>query len=250
MIITSYMARLLSWLMRLATPAQPTLLSARASGRYSYVCSIANPSLLAGHSASFFFVLGPRHDSKPDGIHCRKEDEREHRPGEGAADQGVREGSPEHGVRQRDEGEDGRERGQDDGPRPLNRRFYDGVERSEALLQIVVDLSEEDERVAHQDARERDEADEGVDAERLLEHQQSGDHPDETERRCREHHRHRRHRANLEDDDEQRQREHDRDERQDGIARLPGFFGDAPLFDPVPRGESIDDRTQLLQNRG
>ena len=94
-------------------------------------------------------------------------------------------------MRQWDEREDGSERGQDDGPRTLNRRFYDGVERSEALLQIVVDLSEEDERVAHQDARERNEADEGVDTERLLEHQQSGDHPDETERRCREHHRHR-----------------------------------------------------------
>src|SRR5438445_4369234 len=156
MMITSYMARLLSWLMRVATPAQPTRLSARASGRYSYVCSIANPSLLAGPSASFFFVLGPRHDSKPDGIHCRKEDEREHRPGEGAADQGVREGSPEHGVRQRDEGEDGCERGQDDGPRPLNGRLDDRIERREPFLEVVADLPEQDERVAHQDARERD----------------------------------------------------------------------------------------------
>ena len=122
--------------------------SARASGRYSYVCSIANPSLLAGPSASFFFVLGPRHDSKPDGVHRREEDEREDRAGERAADQRVRERSPEDRVRQWDEREDGSERGQDDGPRTLNRRFYDGVERSEALLQIVVDLSEEDDRVA------------------------------------------------------------------------------------------------------
>src|SRR5256885_16386100 len=95
MMITSYMARLLSWLMRVATPAQPTRLSARASGRYSYVCSIANPSLLAGTTASFFFVLGSRLDSKPDGVHRREEDERDDRAGERAADQRVRQRYPE-----------------------------------------------------------------------------------------------------------------------------------------------------------
>src|SRR6266496_2969460 len=156
MMITSYMARLLSWLMRLATPAQPVASvaapSAMNSRRFissSRTCAHDRRETPARSSARFalevvstggigdgrqrLFVLRPRHDPEPDGVHRRKEDEREHRSGEGAADQGVREGPPEHGVRKRDEGEDGRERGQDDRPRALNRRFHDCFERSDQM---------------------------------------------------------------------------------------------------------------------
>ena len=81
-------------------------------------------------------------------------------------------GAPEHGLRQRHEGQDCGERRQDDGPRTLDRRLYDGTIRVQPFLAIGLDLTDQDERVAHQDARQPDETEDGIESERLLEQQQ------------------------------------------------------------------------------
>src|SRR6476619_1108677 len=69
-----------------------------------------------------------RLDLEPDGIQGRQEYERENRPGESSADQGVRQRSPEDGVGERNEGQHGRERRQDDRTGALHGGLDDGLE--------------------------------------------------------------------------------------------------------------------------
>ena len=54
---------------------------------------------------------------------------------------------------QRNEGEDGRQRGQQYRPGSLYRGLDDRIERVEPLAFVVMDLPDQDQRVAHQDAR-------------------------------------------------------------------------------------------------
>ena len=74
------------------------------------------------------------------------------------------------------EGQHGGKRGQDHGPRPLHRRLDDGVIVVEAGGLVLLDLLRQDQGVAHQDAGQSDQTENGVEAERLVEEDQRRNH--------------------------------------------------------------------------
>ncbi|MCY1220008.1 hypothetical protein D9M72_320070 [compost metagenome] len=93
-------------------------------------------------------------------------------------------------MRQRYKGQDSRQRGQDHWPGTLHRGFDNSVERRQSRALVLVYLPDQDQRVAHQDARQCDQADQGVDAEWLPEQQQGRDYADQSQRAGGKHHDH------------------------------------------------------------
>src|SRR5713226_3576966 len=122
-------------------------------------------------------------DSKPDrverwkkyqgqeGSHCR------------SADQCIGERSPKCREREWDEGQDRGQCRQHNRSRTLDCCLHQSVERIEAVIAICLDLSYQNECVPHQDSGERDQAKDGIEAERLMEDQKDGDDSHQAQRR-------------------------------------------------------------------
>ena len=128
--------------------------------------------------------------TEPQGVEGRQEQQGEQRANTDAANQHVCQCPPKHRVGERDEGQHRGRRRQNDRPGAPDGRFDDGIVVRQARRLIVMDLVHEDQSVAHQDARQRDQAEDRVEAEGLVEDQQGRRGPDETERGGREHHEH------------------------------------------------------------
>ncbi len=111
---------------------------------------------------------------------------------------------------------------------------------------IGVDLADQDQRVAHQDSRQPDQAENGVEAERLMQGQQHRHRADQAKRRGQEHHGHRRQRTGLHHQHQQGQRHHDRKDRQQRGVRLGGVLDVAAGLDPVAAGQVRNHRGQRL----
>ncbi len=93
-----------------------------------------------------------RRDPKPGGVRAPAGTAGSDGPDGGPADQGVGHRAPEHRVGQRDEGEDRRQRREDDG---RVRCTVASMTRGSRLAcgPVLLDLVGQDQRVAHQDAR-------------------------------------------------------------------------------------------------
>ena len=168
-------------------------------------------------------VIGSRLDPEPRGIERRKEEQDQHRADRRAADQRIGHRSPEDGVREGDEGQHGGKCGQDHGPRALHRGLDDGVIVVEAGSTVLLDLFGQDQRIAHQDAGQSDQAQNGVEAEGLVEDEQHRHDADEAERRRQHDHGHRREGPHLQHDDDQHGGDHRREDlgqRGVGLGRL------------------------------
>ncbi|MCY1455195.1 hypothetical protein D9M71_723100 [compost metagenome] len=122
------------------------------------------------------------------------------------------------------------------------------VERIQPFLRVVMDLPDQNQRIAHQDARQRDQPDQGVDTKRLLEDQQCRHHANQSQRRGEEHHDHRRDRTYLQNNDQQRQGNHDRDQRHYRLTSLARLLDCTGLLDPIPVRQLVDDRLQFLRD--
>lgn len=68
---------------------------------------------------------------------------------------------------QRDEGQDGCQCGQDHGSGTLHGCLDNRMEWRQSRLLVMADLSNQDQRVAHQETRQCNQADQRIDAERL-----------------------------------------------------------------------------------
>ena len=108
-------------------------------------------------------------DPEPGCVKGRQEQKDHHGTDRRSSDQGVGHGTPEDGVRQRDEGEHGGQRGQDDRSGSLDGCLDDSAVVIEAGFAVFLDLLGQDQGVAHQDARQPDQPEDGVEAERLVE---------------------------------------------------------------------------------
>ena len=86
-------------------------------------------------------------------------------------------------MRQGNKRQHGGHGGQQDRARALDRRFNHRLERLEALLLVMIDLTDQDQRIAHQNAGKGDQADQRVDAKRLIENQQHGHYANQPQRR-------------------------------------------------------------------
>lgn len=84
-------------------------------------------------------------------------------------------------MRQRNEGQDGGQRRQYHRPRTLNCGFHHCPERVQPFVFVVLDLPDQDQRVAHQDARQRNQTRRGVNAERLPEQNEHWHHANQAE---------------------------------------------------------------------
>ena len=124
------------------------------------------------------------------------------------------------------------------------------MEGCQPLLLVVMDLAYQDQGVAHQNAGQRNQPDEGIDAKRLVEEQQRWHHPNQPQRRGEEDHHHRRHRPHLQDDNQQRHGNHDREQRHHRFGGFPGLFDRTRLLDAVSVRQRIDDRLQRLRDGG
>src|SRR5436305_4395740 len=93
-------------------------------------------------------ALRDRPDPEPDGIQRRQEHERENRPAERSADQGVRQRSPENRVGERNEREHRGKRRQNDRARALYGGLDDGIEWRQSIFLVLADLPDQDQRVA------------------------------------------------------------------------------------------------------
>ena len=110
---------------------------------------------------------------------------------------------------ERNERQDRRQRGQQNRAGALYCRLHHRVERIEPCLFVMVDLANQDQRIAHQDPRQGDQAHKSIDAKRLIEQQQCRHHANQPQRRGQENHDHRRQRTHLQDNDQQREGDHD-----------------------------------------
>src|SRR5439155_19693575 len=90
--------------------------------------------------------------SKPDRVECRQEDEGQHCTHGSPSNQCVCHRSPEDRERQRDESQYGCKGRKDHRTRSLHSRFDDSVITIKSLLLICFNLTDEDQRVTHQDA--------------------------------------------------------------------------------------------------
>ncbi len=74
------------------------------------------------------------------------------------ANQRIGERSPEDRMSERNERRDRRQRGQQNRAGALHRRLHHRVERIEPRLLVMMDLANQDQRIAHQDPRQGDQA--------------------------------------------------------------------------------------------
>src|SRR6516165_10696367 len=129
-----------------------------------------------------------RPDPEPDGVERRQENQDQNRADGRAADQRIGHRAPEYGTGQGNEGQHGCKRRQNHGPCALDGGLDDGLIGIEALLLIGMDLPYQDQGVAHQDAGESDQSQDGVEAEGLTKQEEYGNSADEAERRGQHHH--------------------------------------------------------------
>src|SRR4029079_7127307 len=83
-------------------------------------------------------------DLEPDGIQRRQEHQRQNRSPEGSTDQRVRQRPPENRMRQRNEGQHGGERRQDDWTGALHGGFDHRIKWRQSILLVAADLTDQD----------------------------------------------------------------------------------------------------------
>ena len=149
---------------------------------------------------------------------------------------------------QRYERQDRRESRQDHGSCPLHCRFDNGMIIIEPCRLVLLDLLCQDKRVAHQDTRQSDQAENGVEAERLIEQEQGRNHPGKTKRRCQHHHCHCRETANLQNDDDQHGSNHHRENLSECRIRLERLLDVAAHLDTISNGKRRDEWLQSFHN--
>jgi hypothetical protein len=113
-----------------------------------------------------------------------------------------------------------------------------------------VDLADQDQAVAHDDSRQADQAQDGVEAERLVEDQQGGHDADQGQGRGQQHHPHRRQRPDLEDDHDHHQDEHQREDRRQRRVGLAGLLDVRRPSRSGSRRAGRGDRLERLHHLG
>ena len=147
-------------------------------------------------------------------------------------------------MREGNKGQHRRERGQDHRPRALYRRLDNGVIIIKAGRTVLLDLFSQDQRVAHQDSGKSDQAEDGVEAEGLVEDEQRRHDADKAERRRQQDHGHRREGSHLQHDDDERGCDHDREDlRQRGVG-LGRLLDRSAHFDAVAGRKGRDQRLE------
>src|SRR5258705_6865450 len=109
--------------------------------------------------------------SEPNRIECGQKQKGEHGSYGRATDQRVGERTPEGGECQRDEREHRSQSGKNDRAGALHVGLHKRVERVETFFAIRLDLTDQDKRVAHEDAAQRNQTEDGVEPEGLMENQ-------------------------------------------------------------------------------
>ncbi|MNT70657.1 hypothetical protein D3C72_2090690 [compost metagenome] len=93
-------------------------------------------------------------------------------------------------MRQRDERQDRGQGGEDHRAGTLHGGFHHGAEGVQSGVFVFADLPDQDERVAHQNAGQGDQANQRIDAKGLLKQQQCRHHSDQAQRAGQEDHDH------------------------------------------------------------
>ncbi len=125
--------------------------------------------------------------AEPKCVKCRHHEQGEHGRDQEAAHDGDGERSPEHAPRQRNHPEDGSGRRQHDRARAPYRRVHDRPVAALPGRDVMVDLIDQDDRVAHDHAGKRDQAEQSDEAERLVGEEEGGGRADQAERRRHDH---------------------------------------------------------------
>ena len=115
---------------------------------------------------------------------------------------------------------------------------------------VLLDLADQDQRVAHEDARQRNQAEDRVEAERLARHEQGRNDADQPQRSSQQNDGHVREAADLQHDDDHHQQQHDRENGRQRLVGLARLLDRAALGDLVAGGQRRNERLQLLEHRG
>ena len=110
---------------------------------------------------------------------------------------------------------------------------------------VAVDLIDENDRVAHDHAGERDQTEQGHEAERPVGDEQRTGRPDQPERRGREHEREPREALQLDHQERQHHDGHDREHGDQRAVGLDALLDRSAGLDAVAVGQRILDRLQL-----
>ena len=184
-------------------------------------------------------------DLEPCGIEGREKEDRERGGDRQPAHDGDRLGPEEVVARQRDHGQDGRRRGQQDGPETPHRRFDDGGPGVASGLFVLFDLIDEDHRVAHDHAGQRDDAEQGHEAEGCPEQQQGECRADHSQGRRDEHQEGPGQILQLHHQQDERRDHHQRDPNQDGLLGDPGVLLGRAGFDEIAGRQLFFDGFEL-----
>ncbi|OIQ74920.1 hypothetical protein GALL_434200 [mine drainage metagenome] len=177
--------------------------------------------------------------------HRRDEGQGQDEGGAEGEHDGDRHRAPERGARQRNHRQDSGERGQHDRAGPPDGGFDDGFPTRQALGDVSLDLVDQNHRIAHDHAGQRDQPEQRHKAEGLVGDVQPERGADNTQR-CREEHQNQAREA-LQLDHQQGQHDDDHQRKQDenrGVA-LGGFLERAARLDPVGRIEMVANFLQL-----
>ena len=117
----------------------------------------------------------------PPAVHGRYDEESDRGRQEKTSDEGDSERPPERIRDEWHEAQDIRHRGEHDGAEAKRRRLDDGFIRRFSAFQMLPDLIQKDDAVADDHAGQRDEADDGNEADRLPRHEKGQYRTDETE---------------------------------------------------------------------
>ncbi len=120
-------------------------------------------------------------------IERRQEDQRQQRRHHQPAHDGEGHRPPEHRGRDRDQAEHGRDRGQHHRPQARGRGGDHRIPDVLALGAVGLDLDDQDDGVLRDHAEQRQDAEDGDEAERPVEHQQRQHDADDAERQQRQH---------------------------------------------------------------